>query len=138
MFDVVVVFLIATLWFGVPMRGSVLLLFLFGAAYLLAGLGTGVMISSFASNERQAGMANLLVTAPQMLLSGFIFPIANMPPFIQFLTLFVPLRYFLAIVREIFLKGIGVNYLWPNVWPMLLLAVAIITISVFRFKGKLE
>ncbi|MFA5839486.1 MAG: ABC transporter permease [Candidatus Margulisiibacteriota bacterium] len=138
MFDVVMVFLIATLWFGVPMRGSVLLLFLFGAAYLLAGLGTGVMISSFASNERQAGMANLLVTAPQMLLSGFIFPIENMPPFIQFITLFVPLRYFLAIVREIFLKGIGVNYLWPQVWPMLVLAVAIITISIFRFKGKLE
>ncbi|OGC04967.1 hypothetical protein A2276_03325 [candidate division WOR-1 bacterium RIFOXYA12_FULL_43_27] len=138
MFDVIVVFLIATLWFGVPMRGSVFLLFLFCASYLLAGLGTGVLISSFARNERQAGMANLFITSPQMLLSGFMFPIDNMPPFIQFITLFVPLRYLLAIVREIFLKGVGINYLWPQVLPMLLIAVVILTVSVMRFKSKLE
>lgn len=138
MLDVIVVFLIATLWFGVPMRGSVLLLFLFSAVYLLAGLGTGVAISTFARNERQAGMANLLVTAPQMLLSGFIFPIANMPPFIQAITLVIPLRYFLSIVRELFLKGTGITYLWPEVWPMILIAVAILTFSVMKFRQKLE
>jgi ABC-2 type transport system permease protein len=138
MFDVLVVFLIATLWFGVPMRGSVLLLLLMGAIYLLAGLGTGVMISSFATNERQAGMANLMVTAPQMLLSGFVFPIENMPPVVQFLTCFVPLRYFLAIVRQLFLKGVGLTYLWPNVWPMMLIAVALLTLSIVRFRSKLE
>ncbi|MFA4858559.1 MAG: ABC transporter permease [Candidatus Margulisiibacteriota bacterium] len=138
MFDVVVVFLIATLWFGVPMHGSVLLLFLAGAIYLMAGLGTGVMISSFARNERQAGMANLLVTAPQMLLSGFVFPIENMPPFIQGITYFIPLRYFLAIVRNIFLKGVGMNYLWPQVWPMVVIAVTLLTFSIVRFRSKLE
>ena len=138
MFDVVVVFLIATLWFGVPMHGSVLLLFLAGAIYLMAGLGTGVMISSFARNERQAGMANLLVTAPQMLLSGFVFPIENMPPFIQGITCFIPLRYFLAIVRNIFLKGVGMNYLWPQVWPMVVIAVTLLTFSIVRFRSKLE
>jgi len=138
MLDVVVVFLIATLWFGVPMRGSVLLLFLLGAVYLLAGLGTGVAISTFARNERQAGMANLLITAPQMLLSGFVFPIENMPPFIQGITYFIPLRYFLSIVRELFLKGTGFAYLWHEIWPMLLIGVVILSISVMKFKQKIE
>lgn len=138
MLDMVVVFLITTLWFGVPMRGSVLLLFLMGAVYLLAGLGTGVAVSIFARNERQAGMANLLVTSPQMLLSGFVFPIENMPPFIQAVTCFIPLRYFLSIVRELFLKGTGLNYLWREIWPMLLLGAAILTVSVIKFRQKME
>ncbi|MFA6430809.1 MAG: ABC transporter permease [Candidatus Margulisiibacteriota bacterium] len=138
MFDMVIVFLIATLWFGVPMRGSVLFLFLLGAIYLLAGLGTGVAISTFARNERQAGMANLLVTAPQLILSGFIFPIENMPPFIQIITCFIPLRYFLSIVREIFLKGTGIVYLWHEIWPMILIAVVILTVSVNKFRQKIE
>lgn len=138
MLDVVIVFLIATLWFGVPMRGSVLLLFLFGALYLLAGLGTGVAVSTFARNERQAGMANLLVTSPQLLLSGFVFPIANMPPFIQFITLFIPLRYFLSIVRELFLKGTGIFYLWNEALPMVLIAAVILAISINKFRQKIE
>ena len=136
MFDMLVIFLIATLWFGVPMRGSVLLLFAFGAVYLLAGLGTGVAVSTFSSNERQAGMANLLVTAPQLLLSGFVFPIENMPPLIQFITYFIPLRYLLTIVRELFLKGIGMQYLWHSVWPMFLIGVFILTASVLKFRKK--
>jgi ABC-2 type transport system permease protein len=138
LFDVIIVFLITTLWFGVPMRGSVLLLFLLGVIYLLSGLGTGVAISTFARNERQAGMANLLVTAPQLILSGFIFPIENMPPLIQFITYFIPLRYFLSIVRQIFLKGTGITYLWPEVWPMMIIAVCILTVSVIRFRQKFD
>jgi len=137
MFDMMLVFLISTLWFGVPMRGSVLLLFLMGAIYLMAGLGTGVTISTFANNERQAGMINLLVTAPQLLLSGFVFPIQNMPPFIQLVTCFVPLRYFLSIVRELFLKGTGITYLWPEVWPLLLIGITILTLSVLKFRKSL-
>ncbi|MFA5098445.1 MAG: ABC transporter permease [Candidatus Margulisiibacteriota bacterium] len=138
MFDMAVIFLIATLWFGVPMRGSVLLLFAFGGVYLLAGLGTGVAVSTFARNERQAGMANLLVTAPQLLLSGFVFPIENMPAFIQFITYFIPLRYMLSIVRELFLKGVGLHYLWSDVWPMFLIGVVILSLSVAKFRQKME
>jgi len=138
MFDMAVIFLIATLWFGVPMRGSVLLLFAFGGVYLLAGLGTGVAVSTFARNERQAGMANLLVTAPQLLLSGFVFPIENMPAVIQFITYFIPLRYMLSIVRELFLKGVCIHYLWYNVWPMFLIGVVILTLSVVKFRQKME
>ncbi|MCX5749922.1 MAG: ABC transporter permease [Candidatus Saganbacteria bacterium] len=137
MFDMSIVFLISTLWFGVPMRGSVFLLFVTGAVYLLAGLGTGVLISTFAVNERQAGMLNLLVTAPQLLLSGFVFPIENMPLFIQFVTYFVPLRYFLSIVRELFLKGTGITYLWPEIWPLLLIGISILTVSVLKFRKSL-
>jgi ABC-2 type transport system permease protein len=138
LFDVFIVFLITTLWFGVPMRGSVILLFALGTIYLLAGLGTGVAVSTFARNERQAGMANLLVTAPQMLLSGFVFPIENMPPVIQFITYFIPLRYFLAIVRELFLKGIGMHYLWRETWPMFVIAVVILGLSIMKFRQKME
>ncbi|MCX5751086.1 MAG: ABC transporter permease, partial [Candidatus Saganbacteria bacterium] len=138
MFDILICFLIATLWFGVPMYGSVILLFIVSAVYLLAGLGTRLAISTFARNERQAGMANLLVTAPQLVLSGFIFPIANMPPFIQGITYFLPLRYLLSITRELFLKGIGINYLWPEIWPMCLIAVVILGVSIMKFRQKLE
>jgi ABC-2 type transport system permease protein len=73
-----------------------------------------------------------------MLLSGFMFPIENMPPFIQFITHFIPLKYFLSIVRALFLKGVGIQYLWPDIWPMFIIGVALLVISIYRFRSKLE
>ncbi len=83
-------------------------------------------------------MAIFFVMMPNFLLSGFFYPIANMPPFIQWLTYFIPLRYYLVIVRSIFLKGTGIALLWDQVLPMGLLGAAILTGSVFAFRKKLE
>jgi ABC-2 type transport system permease protein len=136
--DITLVFLVATLWFRVPMHGSAPLLFALGAIFLTAGLGLGVFISTISRNQRQAMMSALFVVIPSMILSGFIFPIANMPGIIQAATYLIPVTYFLAIVRGIFLKGIGLKYLWPQVWPMALIGVILLAVSILRFRKRIE
>jgi ABC-2 type transport system permease protein len=136
--DITLVFLVATLWFRVPMHGSAPLLFALGAIFLTAGLGLGVFISTISRNQRQAMMSALFVVIPSMILSGFIFPIANMPGIIQAVTYLIPVTYFLAIVRGIFLKGIGLKYLWPQVWPMALIGVILLAVSILRFRKRIE
>ena len=73
-----------------------------------------------------------------MILSGFIFPIANMPKIIQLVTYLIPLRYFLEIVRNLFLKGVGIRYLWQDIWPLVVFGVVILSLSVMRFRKKIE
>ncbi len=136
--DLVMVFLVATLWFKVPMRGSVALLFGLSTIFLFTGLGLGVFISTTAKTLRQSLVGTILLILPSVILSGFIFPIANMPFVIQLVTLFIPVRYFLVIVRDIFLKGVGINYLWPNVWPLIVFGIVILSISILRFRKKIE
>ncbi|MCU0641263.1 MAG: ABC transporter permease [Candidatus Margulisbacteria bacterium] len=135
--DIFLVFLVSSFWFGVPLRGSLGLLFLLGAVFLLSGLGLGLLVSAFSETERQASMTNNIVTAPMFMLSGFTFPIANMPWVIQLLTYLMPTRYFLEIVRNLFLKGVGMRYLWEQTWPLLILGVVLIAISVARFRKSL-
>ncbi|OGC37324.1 hypothetical protein A2526_04365, partial [candidate division WOR-1 bacterium RIFOXYD2_FULL_36_8] len=135
--DIALVFLAITILFGIPMKGSILLLFLLGLLFASAGLGIGVFISTISQTQRQAIMASSFIMMPFFILSGFIFPIANMPKPIQFLTIFIPLRYFLSIVRGLFLKGIGLNYLWPDIWPLFVIAVVVLTLSILRFRKKL-
>ncbi|MBN2057892.1 MAG: ABC transporter permease [Candidatus Saganbacteria bacterium] len=136
--QIALVYLVADFWFSVPLKGSIFLLFGLGGLFMMTGLGMGLFISTVSQTQRQALMTNNLILAPQMTLSGFIFPIANMPWFIQLLTYFIPVRYFLVIVRDIFLKGTGLNYLWPQVWPMTLIGVLLLAFSILRFKKKLE
>ncbi len=137
-FDIVLVFLVATLWFDIQLKGSVLELFLLGSIFMLTGLGLGVFLSIISQTQRQAMMTTVFVIMPQMILSGFIFPIANMPALIQLVTYIIPLRYFLEIVRSIFLKGVGVRYLWNDIWPMVLISLVLISLSVMRFRKKIE
>lgn len=136
--DIIIVFLVATLWFKVPFRGSLILLFSLGALFLTAGLGLGVFISTISRTQRQTMLSVVFIMIPSIILSGFIFPIANMPQAIQALTYLIPIRYFLVIVRGIFLKGIGINYLWPEVWPLILFGAVILTLSILRFKKKID
>jgi ABC-2 type transport system permease protein len=75
---------------------------------------------------------------PAIILSGFVFPIDNMPQFIQYITYLIPIRYFLVIVRGIFLKGVGIEALWPEVWPLILFGAVIFSLSVMRFKKKIS
>ncbi len=136
--DITLVFLVATLWFKVPMHGSLILFFTLGAIFLTTGLGLGVFISTISHNQRQAMMSALFVLIPSFVLSGFIFPITNMPKIIQAVTYLIPVRYFLVIVRGIFLKGIGMKYLWREVWPLILFGSIILTLSIVRFRKKIE
>jgi ABC-2 type transport system permease protein len=118
--DVIVITLIGVFWFEVPIRGDLLLLFLATALYLMTTLGIGLLISTVSQTQQQAMMSTFFFYFPAVLLSGFMFPIANMPTLIQWLTYANPLRYFLVIIRGIFLKGVGPTVLWPQ---MLALAI---------------
>jgi ABC-2 type transport system permease protein len=136
--DSTLAFLVATLWFRVPIRGSVILLFLLGILFSLTGLGIGLFVSTISRNQRQAIMTNNVIMSPQFILSGFIFPIASMPVFIQWITRLIPLRYFLVIVRGIFLKGIGLKYLWNEIWPLMIFISVILFLSISRFNKKID
>lgn len=136
--DVALITAVAVFWFSVPIRGSLLLLFGATALYLLSTLGIGLFISTVSRTQQQALMTTFFFFQPAMLLSGFVFPIANMPPVIQYLTYANPLRYFLVIIRGIFLKGSGPALLWREMLALLVLGTAVLTLSALRFRKRLE
>jgi ABC-2 type transport system permease protein len=131
MVDVVLVLAITVWWFQVPLRGSVVLLFALTIVYLFSTLGLGLFVSTISSTQQQAMMTTtFFFLMPMIYLSGFIFPIENMPAAIQPVTYLIPLRYFLVILRSIFLKGVGLGVLWPEAlaltaWGLAMLALAI-------------
>jgi ABC-2 type transport system permease protein len=130
--DVLLVVAVAVFWFEVPLRGSFLLLFAMSLVYVLCTLALGLFISTISETQQQAMMtATFFFLTPMIYLSGFIFPIENMPAVIQPFTYLIPLRYYLVIVRGIFLKGIGLEVLWPQAlalggWGAGMLAFAVL------------
>jgi len=137
--DVLFVLAIARFWFEVPLVGSLVLLFSLSGAFILTTLGLGLFISTVAKSQQQAMLiAQFFFFMPFLFLSGFAFPIANMPRIIQLATYFIPLRYFLEIVRGIFLKGAGIAELWPQATALLAIGVFILSLSVLRFRKTLE
>jgi ABC-2 type transport system permease protein len=125
-------------WFGVPMRGSLVLLFGSLLIYLLSFLSLGLFISSISRNQQQALVTTFFFTFPIILLSGFIFPIANMPTVIQWVTYINPLRYFLVIIRDIFLKGSGFAILWPQMAALLSIGLCVMVLAVRRVSKTLD
>jgi ABC-2 type transport system permease protein len=129
--DVLLVVAVAVLWFEIPLRGSLALLFAMSILYVLCTLSLGLFISTVSDTQQQAMMtATFFFLTPMIYLSGFIFPIENMPAIIQPITYLIPLTYFLVIVRGIFLKGIGLELLWPQAlalgaWGLGMLALAV-------------
>ena len=132
--DVIIITLIGIVWFEVPIRGSLVLLFMATALYLMTTLGAGLLISTVSQTQQQAMMSGFFFFFPAVLLSGFMFPIANMPVAIQWLTFLNPLRYFLVIVRGIFLKGVGVAVLWPQMAALAVMGIAVIWLATRRFR----
>jgi len=120
-------------WFDVPLRGSFALLLLGTALFLLSTLGIGLFISTVSQTQQQAMMTAFFFFFPAMLFSGFIFPIANMPEVFQWLSFLDPLRYFLVIIRAIFLKGVGLDILWPQFAALLALGLGVFVFAVNRF-----
>jgi ABC-2 type transport system permease protein len=131
--NVLMVTLVGLFWFDIPMRGSFPLLLLGTTFFLLSTLGIGLFISTVSRTQQQAMMTTFFFFFPAMLLSGFVYPIANMPPVVQWLTFLNPLRYFLVIIRGVFLKGIGFDVLWPQTAALLVLGLAVLTFAVKRF-----
>ncbi len=137
--DMSIVLSLAHYWFTVPLVGSIVLLFGLSAIFVLTTLGLGLLISTIATSQQQAMLiAQFFFFMPFMFFSGFAFPISNMPPPIQALSFLTPLRYFLEILRGIFLKGADLSQLWPQTLALLGFGVAILTMSVLRFRKKLE
>jgi len=138
---VIVTFLVTgvtVLWFGVPLRGSLALLVALTLLLLLNTLGLGLLVSTIARTQQQAMMGSAFaLLLPQVYLSGLIFPIANMPEAIQYVTYAIPLRYYAVILRGIFLKGVGIDVLWPQALALGAFGVSFLTLAALRFQKRI-
>jgi ABC-2 type transport system permease protein len=135
--DVTIVAAVGTFWFEVPLRGNIALLYLATSLYLMTTLGIGLFISTVSQTQQQAMMSTFFFFFPAVLLSGFAFPVANMPVVVQWITCVNPLRYFLVVLRGIFLKGIGLNILWPEMLVLAAMGVVTLAVAVRRFHKTL-
>ncbi len=136
--QMVCVTVFAVWWFELPLSGSVPLFFLAICLFLLSTMGIGLFISTISATQQQAMMTTFFFIQPAFLLSGFVFPIANMPVVIQWLTLLNPFRYILVIIRGIFLKGVGLEVLWPQYLALTLVGVVVFAGAVSRFRKRLD
>lgn len=136
--EIAVVVAVAVFGFGVPVKGSIWLLFGLSPIFMLTTLGLGLFISTISRNQQQAMLTAAFFIIPQIILSGFVFPIENMPRLIQWLTYVVPLRYFLVIIRGLFLKAVGLGALWDETAALVVFGLAILGLSVLRFRKNLE
>ena len=131
--DVALVLTVSTLWFEVPFKGSLVLLIGMTCIYLISTLGLGLLISTISSTQQQAMMTTtFMFLLPMIYLSGFVFPIENMPDVIQWVTYLIPLRYFLVILRSLFLKGVGLEAFWPEALALTAWGLAVLTLAIFR------
>ncbi len=135
--DLVLMMLVGGLWFSVPIKGNMLLLLVSSFLFILTSLGVGLLVSTVSQTQQQAMLSVVFFLIPNILLSGFIFPIANMPKILQMLTLFIPARYYLEIVRGIYLKGIGGAYLLPQMLALSFFGIVILCFSVRSFRKQI-
>ena len=135
--NMIFVTLISVFWFDIPVRGSIVTLLVANGFFLMTTIGAGLFISTLSDTQQQAMMSAFFFYLPAVLLSGFMFPIANMPDVVQAFTYLNPLRYFLIVIRGIFLKGVGWAILWPQILAMFVLGSLILTLAVKRFRKNL-
>jgi ABC-2 type transport system permease protein len=138
LFDVSLIATVGTLWFQIPFRGQILVLFAGAILFLLCMLGVGLLISTVSSTQQQAMVTAFFFIMPAITFSGFGFPISTMPPWLQYLTYLSPLRYFLVVLRGTYLKGVGMEILWPQMFAMAFLGISLLTIAVLRFHKALD
>lgn len=136
--DVALVSLVGTLWFRVPFRGQVSVLIFGAAVYLLCMVGIGLLLSTLANTQQQAMVAGFFFMMPTIIFSGFGTPISSMPQWLQVLTYANPLRYLMVVLRSVYLKGVGLEVLWPQMAAMAAIALLMLTVSVLRFQKSLD
>lgn len=131
------IFILGITWFHVPFRGSVSILYLMTTIFLFASLGQGLLVSTISKTRQQAIMATMMFMMPAFLLSGFVFPVENMPKIIFYISYLVPMRYFLDIIHAIFLKGVGIPSFWQSFLLLTIYSFGIFALSVSRFHKKI-
>jgi ABC-2 type transport system permease protein len=122
----------------VPVRGSVILLFALTGLFIIPNLGIGLVISTVARTQQESQFLSMPILLPSMFLAGFLFPIAALPPFLQFVSRFIPLRYFLVIARSVVIKGTGLELLIPEVTALCIFSVVLVGIAISRFRKRLD
>ncbi len=138
LFDTALVSLVGTFWFGVPLRGSIVVLAIGSILFILCMLGIGLFISTISRTQQQAMVSGFFFNMPAISFSGFGTPISSMSDWMQTLTYLNPLRYFLEVLRGVYLKGVGLDVLWPQMATMGLLGSIMLAISVARFQKSLD
>jgi len=137
--DINLVLFISYFWFGIPIKGSIILLYFLSGTFILTTLGLGLFISTISKTQQQAMMTTtFFFMLPFIYLSGFIFPIENMPKILQYVSNMIPLTYFLRIIRGIFLKGNGFDLLWDEFVILLSFGIGIFGLSALRFRKRLD
>lgn len=131
--DLVLIAAVGTAWFGIPLRGSPPVLLAASLLFILSGLAAGLLISTVSKTQQEAFLTMYLVLLPSIILSGFFFPIQSMPEVFQWISYLNPVRYFLEIVRAIFLKGAGAAVLWPQFVALLILGTVGMAVAIRRF-----
>ena len=138
LFDTLVILFIGHYWFHVPIRSSLLLIIAISALFLLSGLGIGLLASTIANTQQEAMLSVWMVLLPSIFISGFFFPLEAMPPFLQGVSYFIPLRYYLSIMRVLLLKGVGLKTITNDTISLTVFGVLIMTIAARRFKKRLD
>jgi ABC-2 type transport system permease protein len=136
--EATVIVLMIVLWFHIPLRGSLVALYLGLLLFLLSSIGVGLMISSLALTQQQGLLGAFLFLVPAIILSGFTTPIANMPVPLQYVTLINPMRYFLVVIRGVFLEGATARQLWPQYWPMAVIGLCCLFTAARLFRGRMH
>jgi len=138
LFDVSLIALVGTLWFQVPFRGHLSVLLTGSVLFLLCMLGVGLLISTVSSTQQQAMVTSFFFIMPAISFYGFGFPISTMPQWMQYFSYAIPLRYFLIVLRGTYLKGVGMDILWPQMAAMAGLGFGLLTIAILRFHKALD
>ena len=138
MLILIMVLMVGVFWFGVPVRGSVLLLLGISSLFLLSSLGIGLLISTVAQTQQEAFLLSFLTLLPSIFLSGFIYPLAALPKVLQVLSGIIPLSYFLIVVRGIVIKGVGVPALVPQITALAIFGAVLIVLAATRFRKRLD
>ena len=136
--DTLLILVLGTLIFGVPIRGSIILLFAMTGLYLLPTLGYGLVISTIARTQQQAQLMVMPLMLPAMMLSGYIFPIASLPIVLQYVGALLPTTYFIYIMRAIVIKGVGISLILPQILALSVFAVALLGLAMWRFRKNLD
>jgi len=136
--DVALIGSVGTFWFQIPFRGNILVLLAGAVLFLVCMLGVGLLISTVSSTQQQAMVTAFFFIMPAISFSGFGFPISTMPQWMQYLTYLVPLRYFLVVLRGTYLKGVGMDILWPQMAAMGGLGLVLLTTAILRFHKALD
>jgi ABC-2 type transport system permease protein len=129
---------VGTLWFGVPIRGSLGLLLALSSLFLVGSLGIGLFLSTVARTQQEAMMLTWFTLLPTIFLSGFFFPLAAMPPVLQWISYLVPLRYYLVIIRSVLLKGVGAETLVPEIVALAIFGAVLMGAAALRFRKRLD